>query len=188
MVDDAWRAGREIVSEMRPRVELYPNFLSAPELLALLDLVSRAEATEAAEVQTAAEELAAATDAVSYETVSYETVSDGESDGGSSTALEEEEPHGKTTSVPIIGEEPIVRMLEERCCLATGVPSHPDEDPLGIRRTEESSAAAWAQRHVHQLHVDTNNGGLHRWDAFSVHLSGGMLPWTTTYRAISPVP
>ena len=155
------------------------------ELQALLDLVSRAEATEAAEVQTATEELAAARDAISYE-----TVSDGESDGGSSAALEEEEPHGKTTSVPIVGEEPIVRILEERISLATGVPSHPDEDPLGIRRTEESSAAAWAQRHVHQLHVDTNNGGLHRWDAFSVqpHLSGGMPPWTTTYRAISPVP
>lgn len=40
-----------------------------------------------------------------------------------------------------------------------GIPVHPDEEPLGLRHTQPSTAEECRERHCTALHLDTNQGG-----------------------------
>lgn len=141
---EAWREGAHVVSERGPRVLLYPNFVSAAEADHLLDL-ARWGALEAA---AAASFTVAAPQAVSW---------DGKRPAKAAAS-------GRTVSLhlPRPCDDPAVLELERRCAAATGIPAHPDEEPLGVRQTNASTAAECAERFCTALHVDTNQGGHYR--------------------------
>lgn len=71
---------------------------------------------------------------------------------------------GRTRSIhlPAPCDDATIQAIEERCAAATGIPIHPDEEPLGVRHTTTSTADECATRFCTALHVDTNQGGTYR--------------------------
>ena len=140
----SWCRGVHVASEREPRVVLYPHFLSAAEVAHLTELArwGRAEDDAAASV------MVGATRAVSW-------------DGGRQVRAE---ASGRTVSIhlPSPADDPVIAAIEERCAVATGVPAHAEEEPLGLRHTSPSSADECNERYCTALHVDTNQGGHYR--------------------------
>lgn len=54
--------------------------------------------------------------------------------------------------------------------VATGIAIHPDEEPLGARRTVPSTADECAERYCTALHMDTNQGGEYRCATVLIYL------------------
>ena len=142
--DNTWTCGVEVVSEREPRLLLYPNFLSDAEVDHLLDL-SRWGAMEAA---AAASLVTAGPQAVSW---------DGARPARTASS-------GRTVSVhlPSPADDATIRKIEERCAAVTGIPTHADEEPLGVRHTSPSTQFECDERYCTALHVDTNQGGHYR--------------------------
>jgi hypothetical protein len=137
----AWSDGVHVVSEREPRLVLYPNFLSSAEADHLVDL-SRWGALEAA---AAAGVMVKPEQALSW---------DGNRPTRPATS-------GRTVSIhlPKPSDDPVIQQIEKRCAAATGIPIHPDEEPLGVRHTSVSTADECSERYCTALHVDTNQGG-----------------------------
>ena len=73
--------------------------------------------------------------------------------------------HGRTVSVslPLPSDDAIIHANEERCAAVTSIPVHEDEEPLGLRHTNPSTAQECSERgYCSALHVDTNQGGHYR--------------------------
>ena len=158
-----WQAGRSVCSASAPRIELYPNFLSEEECEHLCAIALKSAP--------AVEPFAACVQALSLDSAQSDSCdTDGEDapdlsgseDSDSDDMPEPYDNSGRTHSIWPDNSDPVVRRLEERCAAVTGVPEHPDEEPLGLRWTAESSAQACARGMVSSLHVDTNQGGTYR--------------------------
>ena len=121
-----------VVSESEPRLLMYPNFLSSAEIDHLLDL-SRCGTSMQPE-----------------QALSQEFTRSAKS--------------GQTVSLPLpsMCDDPTIRAIEERCAAVTGIPIHPDEEPLGMRLTSASTQEECAEGFCSALHVDTNQGGRYR--------------------------
>lgn len=80
--------------------------------------------------------------------------------------------NGRTISVslPQPCDDPVISAIEERCAAATGIPVHPDEEPLGMRHTNPATATECSERMCTALHVDTNQGGYFRCATVLVYL------------------
>ena len=150
--DGAWREGVQLVSASKPRLLLYPNFLSPLESDHLMDLCRWA----ALEAAAAASVTAPAAQAVSW-------------DSGRPVRAA---TSGRTTSfhLPAPSDDATIRAVEERCAAVTGIPIHPDEEPLGARHTSPSTWDECRQRYCTALHVDTNQGGHHRCATVLIYL------------------
>ena len=148
-----WRSDAYIASKSEPRIVMYPNFLSSEEVDHLLDL-SRWGAMEAA---SAAGILVEPTQALSW-------------DGNHPTKPAKS---GRTVSIhlPSPSDDDVIQAIEERCAAVTGIPIHPDEEPLGVRHTSTSTADECAERYCTALHVDTNQGGHFRCATVLIYLN-----------------
>ena len=142
--DHAWRKGAQLVSASEPRLILYPNFLSDAETDHLLELARDG----AAEAAASSSYTVAARSAVAW-------------DGGRAAKTA---TSGQTISIhlPRQSDDAIIHAIEERCAAVTGIPTHPDEEPIGLRHTSPSTTIECAEGMVTALHVDTNQGGYHR--------------------------
>lgn len=144
---EPWRVGAYVVSEREPRLIIYPNFL-APDEADYLSELARWGALEAAAAASMSGILVQSAQAVSW-------------DGSRPARVA---ASGRTASIhlPRPCDDPAIQAIEERCAAATGIPTHPDEEPLGLRHTHPSTADECRERHCTALHLDTNQGGTYR--------------------------
>ena len=147
-----WCKGARVVSECEPRLVIYPNFLSVEEADHLVDLAHRGSLQAAAVAGVVVEPAQA---------LSWDT---------GSTAKPAKSGRTVSIQLPSPCDDPTIRAIEKRCAEATGIPSHLDEEPLGLRHTIPSTADECADKFCTALHVDTNQGGVYRCATVLIYL------------------